>query len=165
MSGALLIKNRQRAKKVNPPLLKTLTATLLKELLGLKHFDLVVYLVSETEMAQINKKFLQHNGPTDVITFDYSDSKPETRNPKPSNLHGEIFICLAVALTQSRQFRTSWQSELARYVIHGVLHLQGYDDLSPAKRRQMKREENRLLKEIARLFPLSKLGPGPRLTP
>jgi ssRNA-specific RNase YbeY (16S rRNA maturation enzyme) len=52
---------------------------------------------------------------------------------------------------------------LARYVIHGVLHLRGFDDLRPADRRKMKREENRLLKEIARLFPLSKLGTRPKL--
>ena len=67
------------------------------------------------------------------------------------------------AIAQAREFRTSWQSELARYVIHGVLHLRGYDDIRAADRRKMKREENRLLKEIARLFPLKELGRGPRL--
>ncbi|HXS67752.1 MAG TPA: rRNA maturation RNase YbeY [Candidatus Polarisedimenticolia bacterium] len=165
MSGSLLIKNRQRAKKINTRLLKTLTKTLLRELLGLKTFDLVIYLVGKTEMAGINEKFLQHNGPTDVITFDYCSLELGTWNLELSPLHGEIFICPDVALTQSRQFRASWQSELARYVIHGVLHLRGFDDLSPAKRRKMKREENRLLREVARLFPLSKLGVRSKLAP
>jgi probable rRNA maturation factor len=79
------------------------------------------------------------------------------------HVHGEIFISIDDAKSQAREFRTSWQSELARYVIHGVLHLRGFDDLRPADRRKMKREENRLLKEIARLFPLSKLGTRPKL--
>lgn len=156
MSGSLLIKNRQRAKTINARLLKTLTKTLLKELLELEDFDLVIYLVGAKEMAGINEKFLQHSGSTDVITFDYSDSK---RSP----LHGEIFICINDALTQARQFRSSWQSELTRYIIHGVLHLRGFDDIRAADRRKMKREENRLLREVTRLFPLSKLGAGSRV--
>ena len=103
MSGSLLIKNRQHAKTVNTRLLKTLTKTLLEELLGLGDFDLVIYIVGATEMAQLNEKFLQHSGSTDVITFDYSDTE---------QLHGEIFICANDAVAQARQFaqhgRASW---------------------------------------------------------
>ena len=72
-------------------------------------------------------------------------------------LQGELFVCLEVAVNQARQFRTPWTSELARYVIHGLLHLNGYDDLAPGSRRVMKREENRLLRAVARLFPLTRL--------
>ena len=61
------------------------------------------------------------------------------------------------AVDQARQFRTKWESELVRYLIHGVLHLCGYDDQRPADRRRMKREEDRLLKQIGRLFPIKKL--------
>jgi probable rRNA maturation factor len=57
-----------------------------------------------------------------------------------------------VAVSQSRRFRTRWQSELIRYVIHGLLHLQGYDDHKPSNRARMKREENRLLKYVAGQF-------------
>ena len=78
-------------------------------------------------------------------------------------LHGEIFICVDEAVVQARRFRASWQSELVRYVIHGVLHLRGFDDLHPAGRRKMKREEDRLLREIALRFALSKLARRPRL--
>jgi probable rRNA maturation factor len=163
LSGSLLIKNRQRAKTVNARMLKTLTKTLLEELLGLEDFDLVVYIVGAAEMAQLNEKFLQHTGSTDVITFDYSNAERGTRNAELSPLHGEIFVCVDDAAVQAKQFRTSWQSELARYVIHGVLHLQDFDDIRAADRRKMKREENRLLKEVTLLFPLSKLGTGSRL--
>ena len=61
------------------------------------------------------------------------------------------------AVLQARKFDTSWQSEIVRYIIHGVLHLVGFDDSSAGARRKMKREENRRLREITRCFPLSKL--------
>ena len=82
----------------------------------------------------------------------------------PEHVHGEIFICIDDAVKQARQFRTTWQSELVRYLIHGVLHLVGYDDLTPAGRRAMKREENRLLRMLSRQFSLRRLanaGPSP----
>lgn len=165
MSGSLLIKNRQRIVPLNARLLRGVTEALLKDLLELDNFDLAICIIRAPEMARLNEVFLQHSGSTDVITFDYLENpKRETRNPKPL-LHGEIFICIDDAMTQARQFRTSWQSEVARYLIHGVLHLCGFDDLRPAERRKMKRAENRLLQEAARLFPLRKLAAGPRLAP
>ena len=163
MSGSLVITNRQRAIPINTLLLRKITRTLLADLLQLDQFELGITIVRAPEMARINEAFLQHEGSTDVITFNYSESsKLETRNSKLP-LHGELFICIDDALAQARQFRTSWQSELVRYVIHGVLHLRGFDDLRPADRRKMKREENRLLQKAARLFPLSKLARGSRL--
>ena len=72
-------------------------------------------------------------------------------------LEGELFICLDDAVKQAREFRTTWQEELARYVIHGLLHLRGFDDLEPAARRVMKRHENRLVRRAGRKFPLARL--------
>jgi probable rRNA maturation factor len=173
LSGSLLIKNRQRAIPLNTRLLRTLTGTLLKDLLKIEQFDLAIHIVRAPEMARLNEKFLQHNGSTDVITFDYGDtvlpaSRRQIQVDLPAgcrkHVHGEIFICIDDARTQARQFRTSWQSEVARYVIHGILHLRGFDDIRAADRRKMKREENRLLKEVGRRFPLRKLGAAPRLT-
>ena len=172
MNGSLAIANRQRTISLNTRLLRGITKTLLTELLKLEDFDLSIIIVRAPEMARINQTFLQHEGSTDVITFDYADNVlPASRRQSGSNLpagrrqhvHVEIFICIDDALTQAREFRTTWQSELTRYVIHGVLHLRGYDDIRAVDRRKMKREENRLLKEITRLFPLKELGRGPRL--
>jgi probable rRNA maturation factor len=165
LSGVLAIANRQRAVRLNTRLLRSITKSLLTELLSLDKFDLAIQIVRAPGMARINQTFLQHEGSTDVITFNYAEnSSPVTRHAARL-LHGEIFICIDDAIAQAREFRTAWQSELARYVIHGVLHLRGFDDLRPADRRKMKREENRLLKEVSRLFPLSKLGGKPRLAP
>ena len=162
MSGSLLIRNRQRAVPLNTKSLRVITTTLLNKLFDVTDFDLAIYIVRAPEMARLNEKYLQHTGSTDVITFDYGDSTSGTRRPLLC-LHGEIFVCIDDAVAQARAFRTSWQSELARYIIHGVLHLRDFDDTRPAARRKMKRHENRLLKEVARLFPLRKLAADSRL--
>jgi probable rRNA maturation factor len=115
-------------------------------------FDLAFYLVGPSRMTQLNETFLRHAGSTDVITFDYADPAP------PPLLHGEIFVCVDEAKRQARKFRTTWQCELVRYVIHGTLHLAGYDDLRPAAKRVMKREEDRLVRYAGDAFALTKLG-------
>ncbi|HEU5122982.1 MAG TPA: rRNA maturation RNase YbeY [Verrucomicrobiae bacterium] len=163
MSASLFIKNQQRTFPVNVRYLRWMTRELLRELLWIEDFDLGIYIVRAPKMAEINWNFLQHEGSTDVITFDYGEKKDgeksETRNPKLEiPLNGELFICIDDAIEQARQFRTTWQSELVRYVIHGILHLRGYDDLNPAARKIMKREENRLLKKLREIYPPAKLG-------
>jgi probable rRNA maturation factor len=163
LNDPLVILNRQRAVRVNVRLLRRLTQVLLQDMLRKSRYAVGICLVDSLEMARLNETFLQHEGPTDVITFDYSrdasDSSPAAgRKGLPAgSLSGEIFICLAEAETQARRFRTSWPMELARYVVHGVLHLSGYDDLQLRDRRVMKREENRLLRELGRRLPLPDL--------
>lgn len=174
MNGNLFIHNRQRVARVDAAYLRRFTRSLLRDTLKQEEFDLGIYLVGSVEMARLNQTFLRHEGPTDVITFDYADkagrvsrlSSPNAqrdRRDARAALYGEIFICVDEAVVQARHFRTSWQSELARCVIHGVLHLREFDDLRPVDRRKMKRVEDRLLKETARRFPLSKLACPPKL--
>jgi probable rRNA maturation factor len=100
----------------------------------------------------MNDSYLGHEGPTDVITFNNSEGA------ETASLHGEVFICVDEALTHARRFRVSWQSESVRYLVHGILHLEGCDDTKPRARRAMKRRENMLLKELSRRFDLTKLG-------
>ena len=100
-------------------------------------------------MAKVNWDFLRHEGSTDVITFDHGSTE--------GRLHGELFISVPEAVGQAEEFGTTWEEELARYVIHGLLHLHGYDDLEPAKRRVMKRHENRLVRKFAEKHPLARL--------
>ncbi len=150
--GILLLRQRHPTCKANLALLRRLTRALLREELQRHRYDLGFYLVGEQEMTRLNETFLQHQGSTDVITFDYTDLA------EPELLAGEVFICLDEARLQARRFRTSWQSELVRYVIHGLLHLSGYDDLRAMERRKMKREENRLLRALTARFALSELG-------
>lgn len=147
----MFIRNRQRTRRIDTAFLRRLTLELLARELRLEDAELGIYLVGAAKMAQVNQTHLQHEGSTDVITFDYSDPSPEPRVPKLS-IHGELFVCIDDAILQAGQFRTTWQSEVIRYVIHGVLHLCGYDDLKPAARKIMKRQENRLLKKLSARF-------------
>ncbi len=159
----LRFSNRQRARRVNTALLRRITLFAIETELKVSEFELCFHLVAATEMARVNEQFLQHTGSTDVITFDLGDGAPAS-GPAAS-LHGEVFISIPDAIAQAKEFNTSWQSELARYVIHALLHLCGFDDLEPKARREMKREENRLMKVVERKFPLPELAranPGAR---
>ena len=123
-------------------------------------------------MILINETFLRHEGSTDVITFDYAISigQASSRSHSKANygdrrdacpaLHGEIFICMDEAISQSKKFKTTWQSEIVRYLVHGVLHLLGHDDRNAAARRKMKREEERRLAVLSEKFSLAQIG-GP----
>ncbi len=150
MSRALTLRNRQRSRRLDLRLLRRIARCLLEDLLARPDYEIGIAVVGAPAMARLNEQFLSHQGSTDVITFDYS---------APSvTLAGDIVVCIDDAISQARRFRTSWQSELARYVVHGVLHLSGYDDQSPAARRQMKARENRLLGVLTRRFHLAGLA-------
>jgi len=164
-TARLALRNRQRARRLNLPLARRITATLLRDLMGLNDFDLGLALVGAAEMARLNRTFLRHAGPTDVLSFDYSDQPGRSHGAGPAggldscaSLHGDIVICVDEAVAQARRFRTTWQSELVRYIIHGVLHLRGLDDRRPARRRKMKRAEDRLLRRLAGRFDLASLA-------
>ena len=168
MPLTLTIHNRQRARGLETRRLRQLVHCLLGELLGVLEADLGLILVSSPEMTRANEQFLGHEGSTDVITFDHSPgdrdldlavaSRPKRPQAKLRDLHGELFVCIDEALIQGRRFHTTWQTELVRYVIHGVLHLRGFDDQHAGARRVMKREENRLLRKLARRFDFQQLA-------
>ncbi|MBI4659709.1 MAG: rRNA maturation RNase YbeY [Verrucomicrobia bacterium] len=155
MNRLIVCRNRQRVCGVNLSLLRVIVRALLSELIQVRQYELCVHLVDASTMARLNESYLGHSGSTDVITFDNTDA---LRPGGPACLRGEIFLSVDDAWKQAGQFRASWQSEIVRYVIHGILHLQGFDDLTPARRRIMKRAENSLLKQISRRFDLRKLN-------
>jgi len=129
---------------------------LLERKLELSSYELAIHFISKREMAELNQTFLQHAGSTDVITFDLREGYGEVL--QSFDLAGEIYISVADAIEQARQFSTRWTHEIARYVVHGILHLQGFDDRVPEQRRKMKREENRLVAALAREFALKQIG-------
>ncbi|MEI6393925.1 MAG: rRNA maturation RNase YbeY [Verrucomicrobiota bacterium] len=162
----LTIRNRQRTRRVDLRLFRRTANSVLQDLLKLNQYNLGLYLVTAREMTHLNETFLHHEGSTDVITFNYAEpGEPEPASSRghsiaaaPARLHGEIIICIDEAVIQAHRFHTSWQSELTRYLVHGLLHLRGYDDHHAAARRRMKREEDRLLRHLADRFDLIQLG-------
>lgn len=160
MSLELTIRNRQRRQRVDVRLLRQITTALLTEVLRLDAVELGISIVAAPEMARLNWQFLQHEGSTDVITFDHSEAQESRRKPGTAlrRINGELFVCLDEAVVQARSFRTTWQAELVRYIVHGILHLLGHDDHAAAALRRMKREENRTVRLLAARFAFSKLG-------
>lgn len=88
-----------------------------------------VLLVSDRRIAALHRRFMQIPGPTDVITFQ----------------HGEIFISVETAQRQARSYGTSLGYELALYLVHGLLHLHGFDDRTSAGRARMSRVQERIV--------------------
>ncbi len=163
----LSVRNEQTTLALNVPWFRQLIRHFLGHTLGLAHYSIGIRLVESAESARVNHEFVHHEGPTDVITFDYSGWP--TAQPlagvalvETAGLHGELVICPTVAQLQAPLFKTTWTSEMVRYVVHGILHLQGYDDLDPTRRRLMKKEENRLVALLAKGFDFADLAARPK---
>ena len=99
--------------------------------------NLEINIISSSDIHIINKGYLKHNYTTDIITFNYSNTF--------NLIDGEIFISIDDALSNSKKFRVTLSEELVRLVIHGILHLLGYDDQISLDKKIMKRLENKLL--------------------
>lgn len=101
-------------------------------LTGLPQVDVI--LISDRRISALHRRFMQLAGPTDVITF----------------RHGEIFISAETAQRQAETFGTSLEHELRLYLVHGLLHLQGFDDSRPASRRRMSALQERVVNLLSR---------------
>ena len=91
---------------------------------------------SDERELEVNRQFLGHDYYTDVITFDYST---------PSTLNGDIFISLDTVRSNAEMVETSFDHELLRIIIHGVLHLTGQGDKTPETKLQMTAKEESAL--------------------
>lgn len=95
--------------------------------------DLAFIFCDDEYLHRINLQFLHHDTLTDIITFDYNLGK---------EVHGEIYISIERILENATEFKVSFNEELHRVIIHGVLHLCGYKDKSEADVKQMRSKEN-----------------------
>ena len=100
-----------------------------------------IFCSDERELA-VNREFLGHDYYTDVITFDYSTA---------STLNGDIFISLDTVQSNAETENVSFEEELLRIIIHGVLHLTGQGDKTPESKAQMTEKENRALTKLKTL--------------
>jgi len=97
------------------------------------------FFIDNKSQREINSEFLEHHYNTDVITFDYSEGK---------EIYGEIYIAIETVRENSRLFKTKFREELIRVMIHGILHLMGYDDRSEMQKNEMRRMENHYLDKL-----------------
>ncbi len=94
---------------------------------------------SDNALIKINKEFLDHDYYTDVITFDFSSSK---------RLVGEIYISIDRVKDNAESLETSFERELSRVMVHGLLHMLGYKDASPKEKQEMREVEDKYLAQL-----------------
>ena len=135
----VFVHNRQRKIPVNVTDLDVFAGKALRRCLQLlkqkptdldKLNEVFIWLISDRRMASLHRKFMQHTGPTDVLTFQ----------------HGEIFISVETAKRHARAFRNPLPSELCLYIAHGLLHLHGFDDRTPAAARKMRAMQKKIVR-------------------
>lgn len=100
----------------------------------------IAYVFCNNErILEVNQQYLNHDYYTDIITFDYSEGK---------KISGDIFISIETVKSNADEFGVSFEEELNRIIIHGILHLCGNDDKTPALRMEMTNKENRALLQL-----------------
>jgi probable rRNA maturation factor len=136
------VRNLQRKIPVNVAALQNVAARAVRCCLELqqrkrtelsKLHEIFVWLISDRRMSRLHHQFLGEKGPTDVLTFQ----------------HGEIFISVETAKRNARIFATSLIPELELYIVHGLLHLHGFDDRTSTGARTMKQAQEKILRECS----------------
>ena len=139
-SCEILISFSDKSVKVPQKTLKALVRFVTaREGFSIGRVDLAV--VGTAEIAQHNRHFLNHAGETDVISFDLSDSAVP-------GISAQIIVCASVAARQAHHHGLTKAQELMLYIIHGLLHVMGYDDLSVRDHAKMASRQDELLKEF-----------------
>ena len=108
-----------------------------------KDAALTIRIVDKKEGTELNRKWRNAKGPTNVLSFPYDDN-----NRVAGGLLGDIIICAPVIKSEALKQKKSLASHCAHMVIHGALHLIGYDHIKPEDAREMEELEVRLLKNL-----------------
>ena len=103
---------------------------------GKKVGEIAYIFVDDEEILRVNREYLQHDYYTDIITFDYTEG---------DTISGDLFISLDTVRTNAEQFDKSYDEELHRVIIHGILHLCGINDKGPGEREIMEAAEDKAL--------------------
>jgi probable rRNA maturation factor len=107
--------------------------------------EVYIYFVDTETICQLHEEFFQDPSPTDCISF------PIDEEGTPYRVLGEVFICPATAIAYAAQHQVSPHEEMILYLIHGLLHLMGYDDLDEEDQLRMRQAENRHLQSLKTL--------------
>ncbi|MCS7230287.1 MAG: rRNA maturation RNase YbeY [Candidatus Kryptonium sp.] len=128
-------------KKVKLPTKKI--RALVKNILNGEKLDFTevnLIFIDDEMIHRINREFLKHDYPTDVISFELSDELPVKSKV------AEIYISIDRAIEQSKFYKVNLENEIARLVAHGLIHLAGYDDKTTGEKLRMRRKESYYIK-------------------
>ena len=98
-----------------------------------------VVLVDDDYLLEVNKNFLNHNYKTDVISFDLNGD---------GEIDGEIYVSVERALVQARRYKVQVEREVLRLIIHGILHLTGWQDKTRSEKLRMRKRENEFIERF-----------------
>jgi probable rRNA maturation factor len=140
------INNRQRKTVLSQETVRKKAAKILSAL-GLSDRELSLTLINDRAMARLNRETFGRRGPTNVIAFPLDDA-PSPNGPPA--LLGEVVISLETTRRQAQEFGWPWQELLDFFLIHGILHLLGYDHEEPAAAARM---DARAWELMSRLYP------------
>jgi probable rRNA maturation factor len=107
---------------------------------GIVDGEISIAVVSDEQMHDLNRRYLDHDYPTDVLSF--------VLDQEDGRLEGEIVVSADYAAREAERFGWSLDDELTLYVIHGSLHLVGYDDQTPEAKRLMREQEVKFLRHF-----------------
>jgi probable rRNA maturation factor len=142
---SIAITNQQRVVRIDRRRLTRLAESVLcREEVARAEISLAI--VDDAQIHALNRHFLHHDCPTDVISFlldgaDAAKGRRGRRRGSGKSIGGEIVISAETARRFARDFKTTPECELELYLVHGLLHLCGYDDLTPPEKRLMRRRE------------------------
>ena len=102
--------------------------------------EINVIFVSDSYILQLNQKTLGHNFYTDIITFDYTEGHI---------VNGDLYISADTVFANSIEYKQTYEMEICRVIIHGILHMTGEDDLTLVQQKKMRAAENAALKKLS----------------
>jgi len=150
---AVEISNRQQAMAVNLAWLERIVRGAIA-VIRAEAAEIIVLVVNDRRIAKLHAEWMQISEPTDVLTFDLGSDPPR-------RLAGDIVVSGETARRVARELGWQPRQELAYYVVHGLLHLAGYDDLTPGERRRMRKRERMVMVAVGLPAPPQR-PPAPR---
>ena len=126
-----------------------LAAFALKELLVDERAELEISLVDEAEMTRLHEEWMDEAGPTDVLSFPMDELRPNelSENDEVPVVLGDVVICPDVARKQGDTARHGMEQELRILLVHGILHLLGFDHLEPEEEAEMFALQGKIVKD------------------
>jgi rRNA maturation RNase YbeY len=151
-SRHIKVTNSNKFFSLDTAFIESIAASVLKSLKKEKTSELDIVFMDNAAIKKLNKRYKDRDAPTDVLSFGM-----DGREFMRKKVLGEIFISLDTARSNSKLFGVKFEDEVVRYVVHGILHLFGYDDGNDRDKMRMWHKQEGMLKDICRCEDLSKV--------
>lgn len=138
------ITNRTKECRVDRHLVRQAVLKILEKA-GIETGEISVAIVDDATMAELHQRYLHEEGPTDVLSFPLEEGE--------GHLEGDVIVSADTARRWSERIGWPPEHELLLYIIHGTLHLVGYNDRTPAERKKMRQVERNVLAQLGISLP------------